>query len=230
MQNTGEKLSFPPVKFIHFIAVTYLTRFLSTTTVPANKSSAVAHIITQQSTPPMLAQRPATTYDNAAITATTDAYGSWVFTWLTWLHCAPAEARIVVSEMGEMWSPNTAPPRVAETVRMVSVPLPPRIVTAIGTRTPNVPQDVPVACKDKEYCREQELRECAVSKICLYKRLCIEISALSTHDARDRPREREDQNSGNHCLKSIGKAVCDLFERHYTSNHVIERNYKQSDG
>ena len=35
-------------------------------------------------------------------------------------------------------------PRVAETVRIVNVPLPPRIVTAIGTRTPNVPQDVPV--------------------------------------------------------------------------------------
>ena len=52
---------------------------------------------------------------------------------------------MVVSEMGETWSPNTAPPSVAETVRMVSVPLPPRMVTAIGTRTPNVPQEVPVA-------------------------------------------------------------------------------------
>ena len=60
-------------------------------------------------------------------------------------HFAPAEERIVVSEMGETWSPNTAPPRVAETVMRVSVPLPPRIATAIGTRTPKVPQDVPVA-------------------------------------------------------------------------------------
>ena len=46
--------------------------------------------------------------------------------------------------MGDTWSPNTAPPSVAETVRIASVPLPPRMVTAMGTRTPNVPQEVPV--------------------------------------------------------------------------------------
>ena len=51
---------------------------------------------------------------------------------------------MVVSEIGETWSPNTAPPSVAETVRRASVPLPPKIVTAIGTSTPNVPHEVPV--------------------------------------------------------------------------------------
>ena len=47
--------------------------------------------------------------------------------------------------MGDMWSPNTAPPSVADTVSIAIVPLPPRMVTAIGTRTPKVPQLVPVA-------------------------------------------------------------------------------------
>ena len=34
-------------------------------------------------------------------------------TWFTWLQCAPAEAMMVVSEMGEQWSPHTAPDRQA---------------------------------------------------------------------------------------------------------------------
>ena len=34
-----------------------------------------------------------------------------VLTCSTWLHLAPADANIVVSEIGETWSPNTAPPR-----------------------------------------------------------------------------------------------------------------------
>ena len=49
---------------------------------------------------------------------TVPAYGSCVDTWLTWLHIAPAEAMMVVSEMGEQWSPNTAPARHADTPMM----------------------------------------------------------------------------------------------------------------
>ena len=46
--------------------------------------------------------------------ATTNTYGSCVDTWLIWLHCAPADAIIVVSEIGEQWSPHTAPAMQAE--------------------------------------------------------------------------------------------------------------------
>ena len=53
---------------------------------------------------------------------------------------------MVVSEMGEAWSPQTAPERIAatETTRM-SGAVCPRTAMAIGMRMPNVPQLVPVA-------------------------------------------------------------------------------------
>ena len=62
--------------------------------------------------------------------------------WSTWLHSAPAEAIIVVSEMGEQWSPQTAPARQAD------IPMKRRLLSAgntattMGMRIPNVPQDV----------------------------------------------------------------------------------------
>ena len=53
---------------------------------------------------------------------------------------------MVVSEIGEIWSPQTAPDRQAATV-MTSMVLgaSPKTATAIGIRMPNVPQEVPVA-------------------------------------------------------------------------------------
>jgi hypothetical protein len=35
--------------------------------------------------------------------------GSCVSTWLMWLHMAPVEDMMVLSEIGEQWSPQTAP-------------------------------------------------------------------------------------------------------------------------
>ena len=62
-----------------------------------------------------------------------------------WSHCAPVDAMMVVSEIGEQWSPATAPANVAATV-MVSISLPVCIIgTTIGRRIPKVPQEVPVA-------------------------------------------------------------------------------------
>ena len=53
---------------------------------------------------------------------------------------------MVVSEIGEMWSPQTAPDRQAATVMTsMVVALSPNTATAIGMRMPNVPQLVPVA-------------------------------------------------------------------------------------
>ena len=53
---------------------------------------------------------------------------------------------MVVSEIGETWSPHTAPDRHAATV-MTSMVLgaSPNTATAIGIRMPNVPHEVPVA-------------------------------------------------------------------------------------
>ena len=62
------------------------------------------------------------------------------------MHCAPAEAIIVVSEIGEQWSPQTAPAIHAE-IAITEIGLLPYGNTArtSGLRIPNVPQDVPVA-------------------------------------------------------------------------------------
>ena len=50
----------------------------------------------------------------------------------------------MVSEIGEMWSPHTAPERMAATLNTSMLELP-KIATAIGIRIPNVPHEVPVA-------------------------------------------------------------------------------------
>jgi len=61
-----------------------------------------------------------------------------------WSHCAPAEDIIVVSEIGEQWSPQTAPARQAD-IPMIRFSLPAgKIATTMGIRIPKVPQDVPV--------------------------------------------------------------------------------------
>src|SRR5690554_1467706 len=60
-----------------------------------------------------------------------------------WLHMAPVEDMMVVSEIGEQWSPHTAPARQAETDIISSSVYSPT-ATTIGRRMPKVPQDVPV--------------------------------------------------------------------------------------
>ena len=62
-----------------------------------------------------------------------------------WLHSAPAEDIIVVSEIGEQWSPQTAPARHADIPMIRSSGLVANIGRTIGIRIPKVPQEVPVA-------------------------------------------------------------------------------------
>ena len=54
---------------------------------------------------------------------------------------------IVVSEMGEQWSPHTAPAMQAEMAMIISSLLisEPNTFTTIGIRIPKVPHEVPVA-------------------------------------------------------------------------------------
>ncbi len=52
--------------------------------------------------------------------ATVKAYGNWVVTWSRWSHCAPADDMMVVSDMGEQWSPQTAPAIHAEMEIIIS--------------------------------------------------------------------------------------------------------------
>ena len=77
--------------------------------------------------------------------ATVTAYGSWVVTWFRCSHCAPAEAMMVVSEIGEQWSPQTAPAQHAEMPMMSRLLSAGKTAVTIGIRMPNVPQLVPEA-------------------------------------------------------------------------------------
>lgn len=62
--------------------------------------------------------------------------------WFDWL---PADDIIVVSEIGEQWSPQTAPARHAETPIIKSSLVGSKIAVTIGIRIPKVPHEVPVA-------------------------------------------------------------------------------------
>ena len=63
---------------------------------------------------------PAMMYVAAEIAAQVIAYGICVDTWFKWLHWAPAEDMMVVSEMGEQWSPQTAPAMHADMEMIIS--------------------------------------------------------------------------------------------------------------
>lgn len=78
--------------------------------------------------------------------ATSTAYGSCVDTWFIWLHWAPADAMMVVSDIGEQWSPHTAPAIHAEIEMIIIVWfVPEKMFTTIGMSMPKVPHEVPVA-------------------------------------------------------------------------------------
>ena len=51
---------------------------------------------------------------------------------------------IVVSEMGEQWSPHTAPARQADTPIIIRGDSGEKIAVTMGMSIPNVPQEVPV--------------------------------------------------------------------------------------
>ena len=62
-----------------------------------------------------------------------------------WLQPAPEEDRMVVSEMGEQWSPNTEPARVADRVTVMMVGVADwQMNTTMGMNSPKVPQAVPM--------------------------------------------------------------------------------------
>ena len=93
-----------------------------------------------------------------------------MLTWLMWSHCAPADDIIVVSEIGEQWSPQTAPARHAEipiTLRVDVGSFVNRYVT-IGIKIPKVPHDVPVENDNTQ----------ATKKMIAGKKFCRDAAAL----------------------------------------------------
>ena len=71
-----------------------------------------------------------------AMTAVVAAYGIWVFTWSIWSEALAMDDIIVVSDIGEQWSPKTAPVITAPIVAYRMVPVsPPESVYTRGTDT-----------------------------------------------------------------------------------------------
>ena len=92
----------------------FFTLFFVTIKNPASAAIPNASEMRQLGTVPSEWVNPAAMYARNEITAIEIAYGSCVATCFTWSHCAPALAIIVVSEIGEQWSPHTAPAIQAE--------------------------------------------------------------------------------------------------------------------
>ena len=61
------------------------------------------------------------------------------------MQLAPADAMMVVSEIGEQWSPYTAPAMQAAMIGVASSGCDSVIASPSGIRIPNVPQLVPEA-------------------------------------------------------------------------------------
>ena len=63
-----------------------------------------------------------------------------------WLQPAPVDERMVVSEIGEQWSPKTEPASVAASATVASFRSPAGSMTTMtmGIRMPKVPHAVPV--------------------------------------------------------------------------------------
>ena len=78
------------------------------------------------------------------------------------MHCAPADDIIVVSEIGEQWSPHTAPARQADIPIISKLLSAGKIAATMGIKIPNVPHDVPV----------ENARIQATTKIIAGKKFC----------------------------------------------------------
>ena len=96
-------------------------------------------------------------------------------TWAIWSHCAPADDIIVVSEIGEQWSPHTAPAIHAETqIIERGFPLSKgKTFKVMGISIPKVPQEVPVA----------NARKKAMIKIIAGRKLKRDPALCSTREA-----------------------------------------------
>jgi len=113
--------------------------------LPKMKANATNRIATTARAAIVLPVNPRIRNPTAEIAADINAYGNCVITWSIWLDPAPVDERIVVSEIGEQWSPKTAPAKTAANAgsRML-ISEAAAISPAIGSRIPNDPHDVPV--------------------------------------------------------------------------------------
>lgn len=88
---------------------------------------------------------PKATYKIHAMVPMNSVYGSCVPICSMGLHPMVEHVRNVVSEIGEDWSPNVAPPHMADAVKGILSPKPMAVGMAIGATIAMVPMELPVA-------------------------------------------------------------------------------------
>ncbi len=141
------------------------------------------------------------------------AYCIWVCTWLMWLDCAPELDMMVVSEIGEIWSPQTAPASTAATATIImlgSVSL--NILTTMGTRMANVPQLVP---EENAMKMAMQKINSGTNRISPAFRLTAWRTIADTQrvsHAFQRPSQHQNQDSGHHQLAALGHRVHEILE------------------
>ena len=135
---------------------------------------------------------------------------------------------MVVSEIGEMWSPQTAPDRQAATVMISMVDgASPNTAIAIGIRMLNVPQEVPVA----------KARPSAMRKNTAGMNIPMVDSAFTTEDTkppmlRYSSRQTPDsvhasENSRNHCLEALGECLTELAKGQHLTRDIQHKGEQQ---
>src|SRR5690606_28819548 len=85
----------------------------STNFLPASQTNPTNRATETMRPSQIWAVSPNTMYPTKDAVAAKRAYGNWVLTWSMWSHSAPADESTVVSEIGELWSPKTAPAKTA---------------------------------------------------------------------------------------------------------------------
>lgn len=149
-----------------------MTHFFFLRIINAEANRMMPHIHDTMALPMMPSDcvNPATKKVRKDTNATVRAYGNWEETWCTCLHSAPALAMMVVSEIGEIWSPHTAPAIQAEMEMMRSGSSVGNTAMQIGMRMPNVPHEVPVA----------KARKAATTKMMAGSSCCKPAALLAT--------------------------------------------------
>ena len=129
---------------------------------------------------------------------------------------------MVVSEMGEQWSPQTAPARHADTEITSIGSVGAYISTTMGINMPNVPHDVPVA----KLSRQPIIKMIAGRNIwnfCTafdYTRHIFRAAKHTGHCGKS-PCKREDKYCGDHRLKPCGDSFHALLKvKHSAAQQV----------
>ena len=137
---------------------------------------------------------------------------------------------MVVSEIGEMWSPQTAPDRQAATVMTSMVDgASPNTAIAIGIRMLNVPRRYRWQGQTERDEEEYRRHEHTDGRFRLHHRgyEAADVEVLFTADTGQRPRKRQDENSRNHCLEALGECLTELAKGQHLARDVQHKGEQQ---